>query len=154
MTVYPHYIRNSSQWNAMWRDNRLHGYCRPILFLHSSKRMPDCRQNHHDCRQNIPWLLWNALLTTPYVSEHYEYMFLVPRDLYGMFVIYRGKHTTCRSTVGFWSEVRVYRTPVKYMPWAAVCTWASFQTTSAWVKFPTLAKTSRSETGLQLNFPE
>jgi len=39
--------------------------------------------------------------------------------------IYRGKQTTWRSTVGLWSEVRVYRTP-------AACTWASFQTTSAW----------------------
>jgi len=49
-------------------------------------------QNHHDCRQNIPWLLWNALLTTPYVSEHFKYMFLVAKDLYEMFVFYRGKH--------------------------------------------------------------
>jgi len=57
----------------------------------------------HDCRQNIPWLLWNALLTTPYVSEHFKYIFLVARDLCEMFVLYRGKHTTRRSTVGIWS---------------------------------------------------
>jgi len=101
--VYPHYIRNRSQWNAMWPDNQPHGYIRPILFPHSAKRMPYCGQNHRDCRQNIPWLLWNALLTTPNVSEHYKYMFLVTRDLYEMFVLYRGKHTTQRSTVGIWS---------------------------------------------------
>ena len=47
----------------------------------------------HDCRQNVPWLLWNALLTTPYVSEHFKYMFLVARNLYEMFVLYRGEHT-------------------------------------------------------------
>ena len=45
------------------------------LQQHSAKRM-------RDCRQNIPRLLWNALLTTPYVSEHYKYMFVVARDLY------------------------------------------------------------------------
>ena len=92
MIVYPHYIRNRSQWNAMWRDNQPHRYSRPILFPHSAKRVRNCRQNHHDCRQNIPWLLWNALLTTPYVNEHYKYMFLVARDLYEMFVLCRGKH--------------------------------------------------------------
>ena len=118
MIVYPHYIRNRSQWNAMYRDNQPRGYSRPILFPHSAKRVRDCRQNHHDCRQNIPWLLWNALLTTPYVSEHYKYMFLVARDLYEMFVLYRGKHTTRRSTVGIWSEERVYRTPATNIPWA------------------------------------
>jgi len=96
----------------MWRDNQRHGYSSPILFPHSAKRVRDCRQNHHDCRQNIPWLLWNALLTTLYVSEHYKYMFLVARDLYEMFVLYRRKHTTQHSTVGMWSEVRVHRTPV------------------------------------------
>ena len=120
MIVYPHYIRNRSQWNAMWRDYQPHGYSRPILFPHSAKRVRDCRQNHHDCRQNIPWLLWNAHLTTPYVSEHYKYMLLVARDLYEMFVLYRVRpafngwhlkyeyiyiyiHTTRRSTVGIWS---------------------------------------------------
>ena len=118
--VYPHYIRNRSQWNAMWRDNQPHGYSRPTLFPRSAKRMRDCRQNHHDCRQNITWLLWNALLTTPYVSEHYKYMFLVARDLDKMFVLYRGKHTTRRSTVSIWSEVRVYRTPATIIPWAGV----------------------------------
>jgi len=30
--VYPHYIRNRSQWNAMWRDKQPHGYSRPIIF--------------------------------------------------------------------------------------------------------------------------
>ena len=59
--VYPHYIRNRSQWNAMWRDNQPHCYSRSILFPHSAKRV-------RDCRQNIPWLLWNALLTTPYIK--------------------------------------------------------------------------------------
>ena len=92
MIVYPHYIRNRSQWNSMWWDNQPHGYSRPILFPHSAKRV-------RDRRQNIPWLLWNALLTTPYVSEHYKYMFLVARDLYEMFVLYREKNTTRHSTV-------------------------------------------------------
>ena len=109
--LYPHYIRNRSQWNAMWRDNHPHGCSRPILFPRSAKHVGDCRQN-------IPWLLWNALLTTPHVSEHYKYMFLVARDLYEMFVLHRGKHTTRRSTVGIWSEVRVYRTPATNIPWA------------------------------------
>jgi len=72
----------------------------------------DCWQNHHGCRQNKLRLLWNALLTTPYVSEHYKYMFLFARDLYEMLVLYREKHTSRRSTVGIWSEVRVYRTPI------------------------------------------
>jgi len=111
--VYPHYIRNRSQWNAMWRDNQPRGYSRPILFPHSAKRV-------RDCRQNIPWLLWNALLTTPYVSEHYKYMFLVARDLYEMFVLYRGEHTTRCSTVGIWSEVRVCRMPATNIPRAGV----------------------------------
>ena len=124
--VYPHYIRNCSQWNAMWQDNQPHGYSRLILFLHSMKRMRDCRQNHHDCRQDIPRLLWNDLLTTPYVSEHYKYMFLVARDMYEMLVLYRGKHTTQRSTVGIWSEVRVYRTPATNMSWAGVLRLCSF----------------------------
>ena len=82
MIVYPHYIRNRCQWSAIWRDNQPRGYSRPILFPHSAKRVRDCRQNHHDCRQNMPRLFWNALLTTPYISEHYKYMFLVARDLY------------------------------------------------------------------------
>ena len=61
-----HYVRNRSQWNAMWWDNQPpHGYSRPILFPNSAKHVHNCRQNRHDCRQNIPWLLWNALLTTP-----------------------------------------------------------------------------------------
>jgi len=115
---YPHYIRNRSQWNAMWRDNQPHGYSRLISFPHSAKRVCDCRQNHHGCRRHISWLLWNALLTTPYVSEHYKYMFLVARDLDEMFVLYRGKHMTRHSTVGIWSEVRVYRTPATNIPWA------------------------------------
>ena len=87
----------------MWRDNQPQGCSRPILFPHSAKRVRDCRQNHHDCRQNIPWLLWNDLLITPYVSEHYKYMFLVARDLYEMLVLSRRKHTSRRSTVGIWS---------------------------------------------------
>ena len=129
MNVCPQYIRNCSQWNAMWRDNQPHGYSRPILFTHSAKRVRDCRQINHGCRQNIPWLLWNALLTTPHVSEHYKYMFLVARDLYEMFVLYRRKHTTWHSTVGIWSEVRVYRTPATNNRVLAFCSWASFQTT-------------------------
>ena len=117
----------------MWRDNQPHGYSRPILFPHSAKRVRDCRQNHHDCRQNIPWLLWNALLTTPYISEHYKYMFLVARDLYEMFVLYRRKHTTRRSTVGIWSEVRVYRTPAANIPWAGVLRLGKFPDNRRWM---------------------
>jgi len=51
--------------------------------------------------------------------------------LYEMFVLYRGKHTTRRSTVGIWSEVRVYRTPATIYRGPAVCGWGSFQTTGA-----------------------
>jgi len=80
----------------------------PTQLQQAAKRVRDKSQNHHDCRQNIPWLLWNALLATPYISEHYKYMFLVARDLYEMFVVYRGKHTTRHSTIGILSEVRVY----------------------------------------------
>jgi len=91
-----------------------------------------------------PWLqakytmvVWNALLTTPYVSEHYKYMFLVARDLDEMFVLYRGKHTTRRSTVGIWSEVRAYRTPPTNIPWAGVLRLGKFpdnrrQTRTQW----------------------
>jgi len=43
-------------------------YNRPILLPHSAKRMRDCRQNHHGSRHNKLRLLWNALLTTPYVK--------------------------------------------------------------------------------------
>jgi len=111
---------NEMQCDETINVTRQSGYSRPILFPHSAKRIRDCRQNHHDCRQNIPWLLWNALLTTPYVSEHYKYMFLVATDLYEMFVLYRGKHTTRGSTVGIWSEVRVYRTPATKIPRAGV----------------------------------
>jgi len=101
----------------MLRDNRSNDYCRLTLFLHSAKRMPDSRQNHHDCRQTIPCLLWNALLTTPYVSEHYKYMFRVARDLYGMFVLYRGKHTTWCSVVGIWSTRISYAGQVYTVGW-------------------------------------
>ena len=104
--------------NEMWWDNQPHGYSKLILFPHSAKRVRECRQNHHDCMQNIPWLLWNALLNTPCISKHYKYMFLVARDLYKMFVFYRGNHTTRHSTVGIWSEVRVYRRPATNIPWA------------------------------------
>jgi len=90
------------------------------LIPHSAKRVLDCRQNHHGCRQNKLRLLWNALLTTPYVSEHYKHMFLVARDLYEMLVLSRGKHTSRRSTVGIWSEVRVYRMPATNISWAGV----------------------------------
>ena len=65
------------------------GYRRHILIPHSAKRVLDCRQNHHGCRQNKLRLLWNALLTTPYVNEHYKHMFLVARDLYEMLVLSR-----------------------------------------------------------------
>jgi len=37
-----------------------------------------------------------------------------------MFVLYWEKHTSLRSTVGIWSEVRVYRTPATNIPWAGV----------------------------------
>ena len=96
------------------------GYSRPILIPHSAKRVLDCRQNHNGCRQNKLRLLCHALLITPYVSEHYKHMFLVARDLYEMLVLSRGKHTSRRSTVGIWSEVRVYRTPATNIPWAGV----------------------------------
>jgi len=141
----------------MWRDNQPHGYSRPILFLHSAKRVSDCRQNHHDWRKNIPWLLWNALLTALHVSEHHKYMFLVAGDLYEMFVLYRGKHTTRRSTVGIWSYVRVYRTPATYIPWAGGMYLGKFPDNRRLMCFklsPTQAETSRFATGLQLNFPE
>jgi len=96
------------------------GYSRPILIPHSAKRVLDYRQNHHGYRQNKQRLLWNAFLTTLYVSEHYKHMFLVARDLYEMLVLSRGKHTSRRSTVGIWSEVRIYRTPATNIPWAGV----------------------------------
>ena len=96
------------------------GYSRPILIPHSAKRVLDCRQNHHGCRQNKLRLLWNALLTTPYINKHYKHMFLVARDLYEVLVLSRGKHTYRRSTVGIWSEVRVYRTPATNISWAGV----------------------------------
>ena len=83
-------------------------------------------KTHHGCRKNKLRLLWNALLATPYVIEHYKYMFLVARDMYEMLVVYRGKHTTRRSTVGVWSEVRVYRTPATNISWAGVLRLCSF----------------------------
>jgi len=43
-------------------------------------------------------------------------MLLVARDLFKMFVLYKGKHVTRSSTVGIWSEVRLYCAPVyKYI---------------------------------------
>jgi len=126
--VYPHYIRNRSQWNAMWWDNQSHGYSRPILFTHSAKHVRDCSQNHHDCRQNIPWLLWNALLTTPYASEHYKYIFLVVRDLYEMFVLCRGNIRPGTQRLAFEVKYKyIVRQPrIYHVP--AYCAWASFQT--------------------------
>jgi len=114
--VYPHYIRNRSQWKAMWRANQPHGYSRPILFPHSAKRVRDCRQNHHNCRQNIPWLLWNAVLTSPHVSEHYKYMFLVARDLYEISYFIEENIRPGAQRLAF--EVRVYPTLATYIPWA------------------------------------
>ena len=102
----------------MWRENQPHCYSRAILFPHSAKRVRDYRQSHHDCTQNIPWLLWNALLTTLCVSEHYKYMFLVARDLYVMFVLYRGKHTTGTQRLAF--EVKYEHMVIRStnIPWA------------------------------------
>jgi len=116
--VYPDCIRNRSQWNAMWRDNQPHGYSRPILFRHSAKRVGDCGQNHHDCRQNIPWLLWNALLTTPYISEHYKYsicFWLLETCTKCSYFIEENIRPGAQRLA---FEVRVYRTPATYIPWA------------------------------------
>jgi len=62
VTVYPHYIRNRFQWNAMWQDKQPHGYTRPILFLHSVKRVRVCRQTamtagkiYHGCFEMLSW---------------------------------------------------------------------------------------------------
>jgi len=40
--------------------------------------------------------------------------------LYEMFILYKGKHMTRRSTVGIWSEVWVYRTPATNIPCVGV----------------------------------
>ena len=113
-------IRNRSQWNAMWRDNQPHGHSRPISYPQSAKRVRDSRKNRHDFRHNMPQLLWNSLVTILYVKFHYKYMFLVARDLHEIFVLYRGKHATLRSTVGIsstsisFTDPGIYRGPVVY----------------------------------------
>jgi len=62
------------------------------------------------------------MLSWPHrTSNNIINMFLVARDLYEMFVLYIGKHTSRRSTVGIWNEVRIYRAPAVY-----------FQTTGVW----------------------
>jgi len=53
--VYPHYIRNRSQWNAMWRDNQPQGYSSPILFPHSAKRVHDCSKIYYGCFEMLSW---------------------------------------------------------------------------------------------------
>ena len=62
MTVYPHYIRNHSQWNAMWWDNQPHGYRSPILFPHSAKQCMTAGKTtmtaskiYHGCFEMLPW---------------------------------------------------------------------------------------------------
>ena len=127
--VYPHYIRNRSKWNAMWRDNQPQGYGSPILFPHSAKCVRDCskttmaaakppwlQQNHHDCSKTtkIYYGCFEMLSWPHRTSNNIINMFLVARDLDEMFVLHRGKHTTRSSTVGIWNEVRVYRTPAVY----------------------------------------
>ena len=65
---------------------------------------------YHGCFEMLSW--------THRASANIINMFLVARDLYEMFVFYRGNHTTRHSTVGIWSEVRVYRRPATNIPWA------------------------------------
>jgi len=65
---------------------------------------------------------WNEGVYTPTLKKHQ-----VVRDL-KKFENHcsRGKHTTRRSTVGIWSEVRVYRTPAMNIPWAGVLRFGKF----------------------------
>jgi len=96
----------------MWRDNQSDGYSSPILFPHSPKSVRVCRQNHHGCRQNIYYGCFEMLSWPHRTSNNIINMCLVARDLYEMFVLYRGKPTSRRLAVGIWREVRVYRAPV------------------------------------------
>ena len=62
---------------------------------------------------------WYEMLSWPHrMSANIMNVFLVARDLYEMFVLYRGKHIAWYWTVGIWSEVRVYRTPATNILWA------------------------------------
>jgi len=128
MPNYPDLISGYSRLMLNY-SNLTSGYSRPILIPHSAKCVLDCRQKHHGCRQNKLRLLWNGLLTTPNVSEHYKHMFLVARDLYEMLVLSRGKHMTQRSTVGIWSMSISYAGH-KYTVGRRSA--ASFQTSGDW----------------------
>jgi len=118
------------KWNV--RDNQPHGYSRPILFPHSAKCVRDCRQNHHDCRQNLPWLLWNALLTTPYVSEHYKYSFwlLETCTKFSYFIEENIRPSTQQLAFEVKYEYIVRRPRIYCGP--AFCAWTNFQTSGDW----------------------
>jgi len=98
------------------------------------KRMCDCRQNHHDCRQNIPWCIFE-MLSWPH------------RTSANIINICFGLLETCTKCSYFIEEnlrpgTQRLAFEVKYeyiirrstnMP---ACTWASFQTTGAWCVVP------------------
>jgi len=132
----------------MWRDKQPHdyswpilgrsysdlisGYSMPILFPHWAKRVRDCRQNHHGCRQNKLRLLWNALLTTPYVKKHYKYMFLVAKTCAKCSYVTEENMRPGVQRLAFEVKLEYIAHRSTNIPWAAVCGWASFQTTGAW----------------------
>ena len=132
MIVYPHYIRNCSQWNAMWRDNQPHGYSRPILFPHSAKRVCDCRQNNHDCRQNIPWLFemlsWPHRTSANIINTCFWLLETWTKCLYCIEENIRPGAQRLAFEVKY--EYIVRRSRIYHGP--AFCTWASFQTSGDW----------------------
>jgi len=62
-------------------------------FCTSARRMRDCRQNHHDCRQKTLDCCCFGMLSWPhslYVKSHDKYMFLFARDLYE-YIVHRSR---------------------------------------------------------------
>ena len=133
MIVYPHYIRNRSQWNAMWRDNQPHGYIRPILFPNSAKRVRDCRQNHHDCSAGRIYHGCFEMLSWPHRTLaniiNICFWLLETCTKYSYFIeenIWPGAQ---RLAFEVKYEYIVRRPQIYHGP--AVCGWASFKTTGA-----------------------
>jgi len=151
VTVYPHFIRNRSQCDEtigyMVTAGRFYFCTLRNAHLTAIKATMTAGKIYHGCFEMLSWPYRTSAkiinICLGLLETWTECLYVIEESI-------RPGAQRWAFDAKYEYTVRrpsIYRGPV-------VCTWASFQTTSAWVKFPTLAKTSRCETGLQLNFPE
>ena len=123
--VYPHYIRNRSQWNAMWRDNQPQGYSSPILFPHSAKRVHDCSKIYYGC---FEMLSWPHRTSANIINTCFWLLETCTKCSYILQENIRPGAQRLAFEVKYECIVRqprIYRGP-------AFCAWASFQTSGDW----------------------